>query len=60
MKVQQTQPRSVTTSHDPMRERLLVISRYVENIRRLARLADLPQRARHGNDGGGRLYGKDV
>ncbi|MBY2910010.1 hypothetical protein [Rhizobium leguminosarum] len=40
MKVRQTQPRSVTTTHDPMPERLLVISRYVENIRRLARLAD--------------------
>ncbi|TBZ80562.1 hypothetical protein [Rhizobium leguminosarum] len=40
MKVRQTRPRIVTTTYDPVPQRLLVISRYVENIRRLARLAD--------------------
>ncbi|RWY80885.1 hypothetical protein [Rhizobium sp. WSM1325] len=40
MKTRQTQPRSLTATRDPVPQRLLAISRYVENLRRLARLAD--------------------
>nr|WP_246705335.1 hypothetical protein [Rhizobium sp. WYCCWR 11152] len=40
MNTRQTQPRGPTATRDPVPQRLLAISRYVENFRRLARLAD--------------------
>ncbi|WP_409936877.1 hypothetical protein [Rhizobium leguminosarum] len=49
MKVRQTQPRSGTTTHDPVPQRLLVISRYVENLRLPP--PSLPYRVRRGQCG---------